>query len=249
MPLNAADGWGAAELNKTINEFLKKETVDYIGFAKLDNYREELADFGGNIVKGYKYGISIGIAIPNSIVDHLPERFDPNVACAYKGYCYNILNTRLNFAASKLSSFLNGIGHRTLPISAADRTGEENAFPSVSHKMIAHIAGLGWIGKNCLLITPDRGPRVRFISLLTNAPLEAVDNPMEQRCGSCMECVKSCPPQALKGINYASGHPREERLDFKICQDYFDELKKTMKWDVCGMCLYACPYGKEMSND
>jgi epoxyqueuosine reductase len=231
-------------LNREIEGFLEDETVDYIGYAGLENYEDQLAQFGGNIVKGYKHGISIGLVLPDSIVDHLADRSDPNIACEYKFHSYDVLNERLNLIASKLASFLNRKGHRTLPIVAAEQTNEEEATPTVSHKMIAHIAGMGWIGKNCLLITPEHGPRVRFVSLLTNAPLKSNDNPMEQRCNDCRECMKICPVHAIKGNNYQADKGREDRLDFKKCRDYFIELRGKSKWAVCGMCLYICPHGR-----
>ena len=148
-------------------------------------------------------------------------------------------------AASVVSSFLNQKGHRTLPIAVADRTDEENAIPTVSHKMIAHIAGLGWIGKNCLLVTREHGPRVRFISVLTAAPLKTVDNPLAGQCDDCEECLKVCPVKAIRGRSYVPGESREERFDFLKCQAYFEGLKKSRKHAVCGMCLYACPHGKK----
>lgn len=236
-------------LNRKITKILNSFYVDYIGFADLHSYENELVKFGGPIVKGYPGAISIGIAIPDSIADHLPQRLtDTNIACEYKTHGYDVLNQRLNLIASALSSFLNQQGYRTLPVAVADRTDEENASPTVSHKMIAHIAGLGWIGKNCLLITKEHGPRVRFISLLTNAPLKTVNNPLEQQCNNCNECVKSCPQEAIKGNNYFAGEEREERFDFIKCQTYFEEMGKQNKYAVCGMCLYACPYGKRNNN-
>jgi epoxyqueuosine reductase QueG len=192
----------------------------------LSAYQKELVKFGGNIVKGYQSGISIGLVIPNSIVDFLPERSNTNVSCEYRTQGYEVLNSRLDLIASVVSSYLNQKGHRTLPITVADRTDEENAIPTVSHKMIAHIAGLGWIGKNCLLVTPKHGPRLRLTSILTNAPLETVDDPTDQLCGECMECLEICPVKAIKGKNYQIGESREER------------------YAVCGMCLYVCPVGK-----
>jgi epoxyqueuosine reductase len=231
-------------LNQSIKNILKPHYVDYIGFADLRNYETDLTKYGGNIVKGYKYGISLGILIPNSIVDFLPQRDDTNIAGEYRIHGYDVLNNRLNLIASIVSSYLNQKGYRTLPIAVADRTDEQNALPTVSHKMIAHIAGLGWIGKNCLLVTPEHGPRLRLISILTNAPLNAINNPLEQRCGDCIECVKACPVQAIKGKNYVSGESREERFNFIKCHNYFESLKKTRKYPVCGLCLYACPFGK-----
>jgi epoxyqueuosine reductase QueG len=231
-------------LNARITKLLKNEFVDYIGFADLRLYQKEVFKFGGKIVEDYKFGISIGIVLPKSIVDYLPNRFDQNIACEYKTHAYSIINDRLDLCASKISSYLNKKGFRSLPIAVAERTNIDEAIPTISHKMIAHIAGLGWIGKNCLLITPENGPRVRFVTVLTNAPLNAMNNPLQQKCNDCIECVKICPAQAIKGKNYVEGESREERLDFIKCQNYFKKMKEKYTWDVCGMCLYVCPYGK-----
>jgi epoxyqueuosine reductase len=231
-------------LNKEITDFLKPYYVDFIGFANLESYQNDLIEFGGDIVKDYKSGISIGIDIPNSIVDFLPQRADVNIACEYRIHGYDVLNQRLNLIASTLSSYLNQKGFKTLPIAVADRTDEDNAISTVSHKMIAHIAGLGWIGKNCLLITKKHGPRVRFITVLTNAPLTTnVDLP-EQQCNDCVECVEICPVKAFSGKNYVMGEPREERFDFLKCHNYFESLRMSKKYPVCGLCLYICPYGR-----
>jgi epoxyqueuosine reductase len=231
-------------LNKEVIRLLKSYFVDYIGFADLKSYQKELIKFGGNIVKGYDSAISIGLVIPDSIVDYLPQRSDANVSCEYKIHGYDVLNQRLNLTASFLSSYLNQKGYRTLPIAVADRTDEENAISTVSHKMIAHIAGLGWIGKNCLLVTKEHGPRVRLISVLTNAPLKTVDNPLAQKCADCDECKKACPVKAIKDKKFVSGESREDRLEFLKCHNYFEKIKKTKKYAVCGMCMYSCPYGK-----
>jgi epoxyqueuosine reductase len=232
-------------LNHKIEKMLKRHYVDYIGFADLRSYRNDLARFGGPIVGGYDSGISIGLVIPDSIADFLPQRDDANVSCEYRIHGYEVLNQRLNMIASIVSSYLNQRGYRTLPVAVADRTDEDNAIPTVSHKMIAHIAGLGWIGKNCLLVTKSHGPRVRFVSILTCAPLKTVDSPLVQQCYECVECMTACPVKAIKGKNYLPGESREERFEFLRCQAYFEALKKNRKYAVCGMCLYACPYGKK----
>lgn len=197
------------------------------------------------IVRGYDSAISIGLVIPDSIVDFLPQRGDNNVSCEYKTHGYDILNNRLDQIASIVSSYLNKKNFRTLPIPSSERTDKEQAIPTVSHKMIANIAGLGWIGKSCLLVTPGHGPRVRFISLLTNAPLRTKNMPMLQRCGDCMECMNAYPVGAIKGRNYLSGEEREARLDFLRCQQYFERMESAGMYAVCGMCLNACPQGKK----
>jgi epoxyqueuosine reductase len=232
-------------LNLSIKSILKPYFVDYVGFADLRKYETELVIYGGNIIKGYKYGISLGVIIPDSIVDYLPERHDANVAGYNSVYGYDVLNSRLNLTASVVSSYLNQHGYRTLPVTVADRTNEEKAMPTISHKMIAHIAGLGWIGKNCLLITPEHGPRLHLISILTDTPLETVDNQLEQRCDECMRCVDICPVKAFTGKNYVVGQPCEARFDFMKYQSYFESMKRTQKYSVCGLCLYAYPYDQK----
>jgi epoxyqueuosine reductase len=236
------------DINRRIRSILKSQFADYVGFADLTGYQDDLTGFGGTIVGDYANAISIGLVIPDSIVDHLPQRSDSNVACEYRVHGYDVLNQRLNLIASLLSSYLNQNGYRTLPIAAAERADQENAIPTVSHKMIAHIAGLGWIGKNCLLVTPQHGPRLRLVSVLTNAPVSAVDRPMDQRCDGCDACVSACPAGAIRGRPFVAGESREERLDFRKCQGYFEEMEKTGKHAVCGMCLYVCPHGTKRKD-
>jgi len=71
------------------------------------------------------------------------------------------------------------------------------AFSSVSHKRLAQLAGLGNFGKNALIINPTYGPWIRLGIVLTDAVLKP-DEPFEEDlCGSCDECVKACPVNAL----------------------------------------------------
>lgn len=232
-------------INRRIERIARRQEVGLVGFADISGYTKELVEFGGDIVAGFPRAISIGIALPTDIVEGLRDRDNPNNASLYRHHAYDIINARLDLSASLISSFLSREGYRTLPIPAAERTDVANAIPTVSHKMIAHIAGLGWIGKSCLFITPRYGPRIRLASILTDAPLRAVDNPIGHECGSCRSCVDICPAGAIKGRDYVQGETREERFVFTACQAYFSELEKdTSKKAVCGMCLYVCPHGR-----
>jgi len=116
--------------------------------------------------------------------------------------------------------------------------------PSRSIKMAARLAGLGWIGKCCLLVTPNVGPRVRWASILTDAALKAIKKPMKDGCGECHECVDICPTKAFTGEPFRPEDPREVRYNAHNCDKYLSKLEKTSALGVCGMCLYACPYGK-----
>ena len=116
-------------------------------------------------------------------------------------------------------------------------------YSEFSHKLAAHLAGFGWIGKSCLLITPEYGPRVRWVSILTDAPLKATSTFIASKCGKCNVCVDSCPVDAFTGNNFERNLPREDRFDAQKCQDHFTKLETKGKLPVCGMCLYSCPYG------
>jgi epoxyqueuosine reductase QueG len=198
---------------------------------------------GGVSVAGFPKAVSIGIALPNTIVDQLPNRADPAVAANYRSHAYEVINERLNMAASRVTGVLQRQGYKALPIPASASIDEEHLCAVFSHKLAAHLAGLGWIGKNCLLVTRQAGPRVRWISVLTNAPLAATGGPTEEKCKSCTQCIDICPVQAFTGRRFRAEEPRSDRYDAAKCKEYYKELESGAGSGVCGLCLYACPFG------
>ena len=95
-------------------------------------------------------------------------------------YADDIINQRLDHTSSRLGGVLQHMGHRAPPIpSTQQSTYNEQLYGIFSHKMAARLSGLGWIGKCCLLVTPEVGPRVRWGTMLTDAPLKATNKPME----------------------------------------------------------------------
>lgn len=82
------------------------------------------------------------------------------------------------------------------------------------HKTVATRAGIGWIGKNCLLVTREYGSAIRLSSLLTDAPLHGNDPIDKSLCGTCHKCVDACPAAALTGKLWHAGTLREELFDW-----------------------------------
>jgi epoxyqueuosine reductase len=230
-------------------EFLKEtslqESVDYFGVADLSCATDFMLGQGGEIVQGYPYCVSLGIVLPNAVVDALPKRSDYAVRLNYQHHAVDIINLRLDLAASRLSNRIQQMGFKVLPLPAAERIDDKKICASFSHKIGAHLAGLGWIGKNCLLITPEHGPRVRFVSILTDALLEPTGEVQGERCGDCDECVKICPVNAFTGRNFKNEEPREMRYHADKCDQYFQMRKQNEKFPVCGLCLYICPFGRK----
>lgn len=223
--------------------------ADFFGVANLALAQDFIFSQGGQDVASYPKAISIGIALLNPIVDQLPQRSEKAVAVSYRHHAYDVVNDRLDIITSRLSSFLQRDGYRAYPIPASKRADDERICAVFSHKLAAHLAGLGWIGKSCLLITPEAGPRVRFATVLTDAPLEPTGQSMKERCGDCRECVDICPVGAFTGRPFLENEPREARYDARRCARYHQELEKRNGVGVCGMCIYVCPFGKRKSTD
>jgi epoxyqueuosine reductase len=238
------------DLNHGIKEIVEIEGADFCGVADLSLAHDAILEQGGPDIAAYPRAISVGIVLPHTIVDQLPNRASRAVAVNYRHHCYDVINQRLDFLASRISSLIQRDGFRALPLPAAIRVDNERLCAAFSHKLAAHLAGFGWIGKSCLLVTPNAGPRVRWITILTDAPLPVTGKPMEQQCGSCNECVDICPVHAFTGESFRELEPREKRYDAGKCARYFMEMKKKdPEMAVCGLCMYVCPHGKHRNPE
>lgn len=228
-----------------IKDLAGREEIDFTGVADLAPAHDYILAQGGPVVASFPRCISLGIGLMDAIVEGLAEKERFGNADHYRIHAYDVVNERLSIAVSKVASLLQRDGHRALPMSLMVKSPDLPLTAVFSHKLGAHLAGLGWIGKSCMLITPGRGPRVRWASVLTDAPLAPTGEPMDQRCGSCMECVNICPVQAYTGRNFVENEPREARFDAAKCNDFLNAMATRGEPRVCGLCLYACPYGRK----
>ncbi len=231
------------QLDYTIRIMAEHEGADFFGVADLLNAKEAIETQGGSICAQYPKAVSIGIKLPQTIVDELPNRDNRAVAVNYR-HAYDITNLRLDLLASKLGSIIQQGGHKALPVPASERYDNERICAVFSHKLAANLAGLGWIGKSCLLVTPEAGPRVRWATVLTDAPLIVTGERVEVQCGECNECVEVCPVAAFTGEPFRKNEPREARYDAKKCEEYLYNCEDHSDWNVCGLCIYACPHGR-----
>jgi epoxyqueuosine reductase len=232
-------------LDKRLREIASNEGVDFFGYADLAPAKQAIKDQGGKRVASYPRAISVGIGIPNALVDQLEDREAAGVRVSYRLHGYRVINARLDQVTSKLASEIERSGYSALPVPASERMDSERICAEFSHKMAANLAGMGWIGKSCLLITPQRGPRVRWGTVLTNAPLESTTSRLKSKCGKCTKCVDICPVHAFTGKPFVEGEPRETRFDARACEKYFDRMEEEGVVQVCGMCLFVCPHGRK----
>ena len=160
------------------------------------------------------------------------------------------LNWLLSQAGQDLADLLVGEGHQvqfippviTDPDAVVD-WGAAGVFP---HKTAATRAGLGWIGKTALFVHRQFGPRVRLATLFTTARLPQGTPVTKGECGTCVACVRACPVNAGRDVQWEAGTPRSELFDEKACEHYTDRFWPLLG-GVCGVCFAVCPVGARVA--
>jgi epoxyqueuosine reductase QueG len=195
-----------------------------------------------DLFSGFTRAVVLAVRLADPILDGIEDTPTP----LYSQH-YQRVNALLDELATRTAQDLTLDGHRAVPLPASQTLDRENHVSYVSHKALALAAGLGWQGKSLLLVTPEHGPRVRLVSLLTDAGLTA-GRPVKNRCGSCTFCVEACPVGAIRGVNTEYHYEsRQEALDFDSCADncHSNEKMEHIAGPVCGVCVRACPWGKK----
>ena len=232
------------EFREGLEEYTRGLGVDLFGVADLTESQVNsfILGQGGEHISSFPASISLGIRLLDPVVDQLYRHEEPSAIYSYKGL-YNSANANLDRAALLIAKKIQKAGFKAYPIPASQTIAERKLEGAISHKLSAHLSGLGWIGKNCLLITPEYGPRVRFATVLTDAPLEA-GQPINNECGDCRDCVEICPPGAFTGVTFNPSEPRDVRFRAHQCRDYTQRREKQLGEGICGLCVYVCPYGR-----
>lgn len=117
-----------------------------------------------------------------------------------------VMNLKLDYIAFRVARYLDDLGYEAVPIAASNiwryrPFGDMTATfaPDMSHIYAATCAGLGQLGWHGLTMSPEYGPRNRFISIITNAPLCSTPLYDERKlCDMCGECIKHCPTDAYR---------------------------------------------------
>ncbi len=177
--------------------------------------------------------ISLGLSY---VFDSEDGTADARIALYARGEDYHhVLQEKMNM----LCSYLKKLNKNVVTKSFTDTV-------PLLEKEIARKAGLGWIGKNNLLINEKYGSFIVLGEIFTDLKLE-YDEPAEDKCGNCNKCISSCPTGALRKAYY---------LDPGICISYLtqkkgylneEEIKMMGKylWG-CDICQLSCPFNKDI---
>ncbi|MEF9916385.1 MAG: 4Fe-4S double cluster binding domain-containing protein [Lachnospiraceae bacterium] len=222
---------------KVISEQLR--SVLYEAGAKLVGFADLKDSVEGNLI----YGAAVVVPIPIPIIQAIQD--GPT-----KEYLdtYHELNAKLDAIVTSGAKFLEQEGYEALAQTTSVVVWEEGFRTKLPHKTVATRAGLGWIGKSCLLVTPEYGSAVRISSLLTNAPLSCAQPIETSRCNTCHACVDICPANALTGVLWNPQIDRSKLLLEKSCKQKQLEIMRErtgIEADLCGQCFVVCPYTRK----
>ena len=196
-----------------------------------------------DLLSPFTTAVSIAVRLPLAVFEQIVNQPTP-----LYGAVYQTANRLLDEIAFKTAGRLQDDGYFSLPIPASQVLDRQKWHGAISHKAVARMAGLGWQGKNLLLITPKYGSRVRLVTVLTTAPLR-IDGPMANQCGECTLCRDACPAGAIKGVPTKDRYrSRNEALHFSQCVDKLTgEFAKLpdIGAPICGICIKVCPFGRK----
>ncbi|UOQ48484.1 tRNA epoxyqueuosine(34) reductase QueG [Gracilibacillus caseinilyticus] len=247
------------DLKEAVIAYSKEIGIDQIGFASVEPFKELKARLEEQQALGYASGfekgtleerttpkklqpeaesiIAIALAYPTKIKD-APKSVKGDrrgMFCrASWGTDYHVvLREKLN----KLAAFLKAKVPDFCHTSMVD-TGE------LSDRAVAERAGVGFSGKNTLIISSEFGSYIYLGEMITNIPFTP-DQPIEEGCGTCTKCIDACPTGALV---------EPGRLNAQQCLAFLTQTKGFMPdehRDKLGNFIYGfetcqavCPYNK-----
>ena len=148
--------------------------------------------------------------------------------------------SKMAFVSSLLAQYIRNLGYPALPC------GNDTAL-SVP---LAIDAGLGELGRNGLLVTPQFGPRVRICKVLTDLPLKPdkpIDFGLREFCEKCKRCLENCPVHAIsedKTANAITMSNNSGVLKWPVngerCFGFWCETGID-----CNVCIRVCPFNKK----
>jgi len=201
-------------LNETWEEHIKSKGADFVYFV-------DAAVLPAEAVEGYFCVVLFGKALSIEYIKAIKTNEKPKTK--------EVINTerKMDTLAEKLADQLETEGYKSIA---------KLKFGRLPHKTVVLHAGLGFIGKNNLLVTDQYGCAVLFGKVLTTAPFATMSKaPIEPQCGDCNICVDICPTKALRGMTWNVTTKRDEMMVRKLC-------------NLCQKCMVWCPYTEKYAR-
>lgn len=178
-----------------------------------------------NVIVKVNRAVCFGVRLSDAVV----EEIETHPTLNYYHH-YRRINNLLDDIALKLTNCIQDYGFYAYPVPASLIADWRTQRADVSHKHIAVLAGLGWFGRNNLVVTEKFASRIRFASVLTDMPLEPA-KPLQRDCGNCKMCIDLCPAKAIK--------LDKDQFDHIKCFEKLKEFRQKgyVSQYICGICL------------
>lgn len=171
---------------------------------------------------------------------HNPEKQTDETAPKISQYAYGkdyhfVVKDKLKTLLSLIQSEIGAVSGRCFVDSAP-----------VLERDWAKRSGIGWVGKNTLLIHPKRGSYFFLAELIIDLDL-VYDHPIKDYCGTCTRCIDACPTEAISPEGYI--------MDGSKCISYLtielrDAIPKSFEGKMdnwmfgCDICQEVCPWNR-----
>jgi epoxyqueuosine reductase QueG len=213
-----------------LKKFCQILGIDLFGVADIRSIKQDFI-ISPTALKELDKAVCLGVRLSSSVLEEIE-----NVPTRLYFHHYRTMNALLDQIAIKVCNYIQKKGYLALPIPASQIIDWQNQKAHLSHKKLGVLAGLGWIGRNNLLVNEKLGSQFRLVSILTSMPLKT-DKPLKKDCAGCALCIIVCPACAIKD------NPAD--FDHIKCFEKLKEFQKQRLVDqyICGVCVKAC-YGK-----
>ena len=198
------------------------------GVADLDALKQKVPDLLSRVPGDYSRAVVLGVRLQRAVLEEVVDRPTP----LYMHH-YRQANYQLDRMAFQIAERIQELDYRVLAIPASQIVGQSPMVGHISHKLLGWAAGLGHIGRCTLLVHPQYGAQMRYVSVLTDLPLPA-DEPCAGDCGPCRACVAVCPAAAI--------HESRDDFDLDACYRKLTEFTHLpfIGQHICGVCVKAC---------
>ncbi len=190
-------------IKEMVKSFAYEIGADLVGFGNIERCEHApLKMSPQGILPSAKTVIVMGIHHPDACIEMGGEEHPQKIGPYSVQY---LMNSRLDEMSYRMATFMEEKGYGVVPICSSNiwrynQYKELDAVfaPDISHIYMPVVAGLADMGYSGLALTPEYGARNRFITVITDAKIEADPLiPPGSLCDKCMLCRKHCPSQAL----------------------------------------------------